>query len=548
MKGYRTGNVRAADLVDTPQYYDPECISCRFDKLYGGVGRKEGKAGLRLAVFRLIQRDFWISGALLALSMCGTLSQPILLRSLLDHIKVGQGSISAGLWLCAGITLASTAKSLALHQFWMFGIRACLSSEIALRSALFRAAQRCASNSMPTSAAVQKGELLTLMTSDASRMSNCFMVPSFHWGTWYAAATLLVSFINLVWLLGFKAAAAGSIIALCITPVGVLVGRATYKINKRIMSHRDCRGELLRSFISSARVLKAGRLEECFGRDIFSARKSEMTEQRRQQCLGIMGWAFSTFAPLFVSVAAFAVHVYEFRGAAPSAPVAFAAVAWFDVLREGIQNVPWAITSVSKTLASLTRLEKFFENSCTETMQERTVIHDIDAKRSLPGDLVCLAGPVGSGKSTLLWQLALKESARVGSVGYVGQSPWIMSGTVEENIRIFGSSASDDREGFFAKVIASCALDEDLSRLPHGKDTRVGPDGVRLSGGQRQRIALARAVYSRAGAYYLDDVLSAVDNAVAEKIFRDCICGLLLKSSAVTLVSSARAEYAHHSR
>ena len=52
MKGYRTGNVRAADLVDTPQYYDPECISSRFDKLYGSAGRKGGKAGLRLAVFR----------------------------------------------------------------------------------------------------------------------------------------------------------------------------------------------------------------------------------------------------------------------------------------------------------------------------------------------------------------------------------------------------------------------------------------------------------------------------------------------------------------
>ena len=50
MKGYRTGNVRAADLVDAPQYYDPECISSRFDKLYGSDGRKGGKAGLRLAV------------------------------------------------------------------------------------------------------------------------------------------------------------------------------------------------------------------------------------------------------------------------------------------------------------------------------------------------------------------------------------------------------------------------------------------------------------------------------------------------------------------
>lgn len=47
--------------------------------------------------------------------------------------------------------------------------------------------------------------------------------------------------------------------------------------------------------------------------------------------------------------------------------------------------------------------------------------------------------------------------------------------------------------------------------------------GVNLSGGQKHRISLARAVYSDADIYLLDDPLSAVDSHVGSHLFNKVI-------------------------
>ena len=55
----------------------------------------------------------------------------------------------------------------------------------------------------------------------------------------------------------------------------------------------------------------------------------------------------------------------------------------------------------------------------------------------------------------------------------------------------------------------------------------VGERGINLSGGQKARVALARACYSRADVYLLDDILAAVDAEVGQHLWRKCIMGFL---------------------
>jgi ABC-type sulfate/molybdate transport systems ATPase subunit len=53
--------------------------------------------------------------------------------------------------------------------------------------------------------------------------------------------------------------------------------------------------------------------------------------------------------------------------------------------------------------------------------------------------------------------------------------------------------------------------------------TEIGEKGINLSGGQKARVALARAVYTDADIYLLDDPLSAVDAHVGQFLFHECV-------------------------
>ena len=51
----------------------------------------------------------------------------------------------------------------------------------------------------------------------------------------------------------------------------------------------------------------------------------------------------------------------------------------------------------------------------------------------------------------------------------------------------------------------------------------IGEKGSTLSGGQKARISLARALYSNADIFILDDILSAVDAHVGSFLFMSTI-------------------------
>ncbi|XP_015781935.1 multidrug resistance-associated protein 1 [Tetranychus urticae] len=140
-----------------------------------------------------------------------------------------------------------------------------------------------------------------------------------------------------------------------------------------------------------------------------------------------------------------------------------------------------------------------------------------------PGSFVAIVGSVGSGKSSLLSAI-LGEMEKVSGlvningkskIAYVSQQAWIQNATIRDNI-LFENPFNKTR---YEEIISVCALEPDLAYLPKGDKTEIGEKGINLSGGQKQRISLARACYSDADIFIMDDPLSAVDAHVSKHLF-----------------------------
>ena len=151
---------------------------------------------------------------------------------------------------------------------------------------------------------------------------------------------------------------------------------------------------------------------------------------------------------------------------------------------------------------------------------DRPALQNVSLQAS-SGQLIGITGPVGSGKTSLLMTIlgeipiSSGQMSCTGKMAYVSQTPWVYSGTVRENV-VFGMPFVEEK---FNKIIEVCDLGKDLSRFPKRDLTEIGQRGVILSGGQRARVSLARAIYSDADIYLLDDPLSAVDAKVGKLLF-----------------------------
>jgi ABC-type bacteriocin/lantibiotic exporter with double-glycine peptidase domain/CRP-like cAMP-binding protein len=144
------------------------------------------------------------------------------------------------------------------------------------------------------------------------------------------------------------------------------------------------------------------------------------------------------------------------------------------------------------------------------------------------GTKVALVGASGSGKSTLgrlLLGLYLPTSGRVlfdgkdvssidlealrRRMGVVLQEPFLLNGSIRENIALGAETGSFERIVDAAK---RAAIDEDIERMPMKYETLVADGGATLSGGQRQRIAIARALAGTPAILLFDEATSALDN------------------------------------
>jgi ABC-type multidrug transport system fused ATPase/permease subunit len=150
------------------------------------------------------------------------------------------------------------------------------------------------------------------------------------------------------------------------------------------------------------------------------------------------------------------------------------------------------------------------------------------------GSQFAVVGPSGAGKSTLLALLLGLMPASRGRiaidgrtpeeyfadpavrVGYVGADPFLIAGTVRDNI-CYGL-ARPVNEGEIDLALDRARVRKVVDELPGRLDYPIAEDGSGLSAGQKQRLCLARAVLNRPHVLVLDEVSANLDAATEAEI------------------------------
>ncbi|CEG45582.1 atp-binding cassette superfamily [Plasmopara halstedii] len=159
------------------------------------------------------------------------------------------------------------------------------------------------------------------------------------------------------------------------------------------------------------------------------------------------------------------------------------------------------------------------------------------------GELLVVHGRPGSGKSSFLSALLGEMQLRDGNNGqiYVGgsvafcpQQPWLQQKlSVRDNI-LFGLPLDHCK---YQHVLDACDLVNVLKLLPAGDHTLV--EKWKATTGQQALISLARACYSDADIYLLDDPLAHVrPRSVARNFFSRCVLGLLRNKTRIIVTSN----------
>ena len=175
-----------------------------------------------------------------------------------------------------------------------------------------------------------------------------------------------------------------------------------------------------------------------------------------------------------------------------------------------------------------------FQDGESETLSNISLT--IPAKK-----VTAFAGVSGSGKTTLVDLLLGIYSPNSGEiifhdnevkvqvnkiygVAYVPQNPFIIDGTLTENIAIGIPSELIDKAAIDFAIRAS-GLKSVVASLTEGIDTNLGGLASRLSGGEKQRIAIARALYVKPKLLIIDEGTSALDG-LTEQYITDSIFAL----------------------
>lgn len=316
------------------------------------------------------------------------------------------------------------------------------------------------------------------------------------------------------------------------------------KNQKQIMKLKDERMKITTQAFNMMKFLKLSSWEDIFKIKILEKRKVELDKLQEIQNINLL--LNSAYGSTSTIASVVSITIFNMFNNTMDLNDIMTAIYIFNSMTDPLFTLPGFLNGLFDTFISMKRIEMFLSLGNSDNNQiyhlpsmneysiqidhcdfgfkskQLTLLKDITLQIK-KGSFVGIFGEIGSGKSTLInaimnnFDILNSEEKKIklnGKIAYVPQNPWILNDTIRNNILFFKEMDEDK----YKEVISLCELEEDIKEFRGGDMAELGEKGLNLSGGQKARISLARALYSNADIYLLDDPLSAVDAFIGKKL------------------------------
>ncbi|KAG0012452.1 Multidrug resistance-associated protein 1, partial [Entomortierella chlamydospora] len=512
---------------------------------------------------------------------------PVFLKELLNYLENYESKpVSYGVTLAIGMFISSLFASLLntynRYQMLLIGVK----TRAALIAMIYRKALRLSVRSRNETTS---GEITNHMSVDADQWWDMIVYLSM----WISIPIEVGIAMKLLYdLLGWTMLA-GVLVMVAMLPVQTWQARVIKEMQREKLKAMDQRVNMTTDVLASMKIIKLYGWSAAFMARILAVRQNELEALRKMGVIQAFMSIIFISSSLIISLVTFSVYALwggpNFTPGQLTPQTVFVSMTLFAMLKGPIASLSDATTSTIGVLVATKRIQNFllkeevndkdilrFDSLSRDPLEpvisikdatfswtgpieekprivdERSTLlseQDNSSQLTIPptlqfinlavgrGSLTAVVGRVGQGKSSLLSAMIsdmYKIQGKVqisGTVAYVPQQAWIINKTLRDNI-VFGKEYDEAR---YKRVVFACGLEPDLAMLPAGDMTEIGERGINLSGGQKQRVSLARAAYSDADIYLLDDPLSAVDAHVDRHLWNNLLgpSGLLREKTRV---------------